>query len=280
MPYTCRVTSTLPDLDAEALARRIVRVVSSLHTQALRMAWLRDTLSTVPSSLAAAALARLCDGSDRGDASCREVLVSVAGLLQDPCAVALLDALRQGVPRDVVTPLARLVHGGSAVGGPRAKTSPPPEESRLPDYGKGRPVTLGERKSLARQPTRRLIGKLLTDPHPAVIRMLLGNPITTEDDIVRLAAKRPLAPELMTEIARHPRWNVRPRVRMALLLNPGCPSHLGVPLVGLLGIADLRALADGFDLNVAIHDAAIERLRKPVVVGNAELRIDDDSDLN
>ena len=74
-----------------------------------------------------------------------------------------------------------------------------PATSGIPDYGRGRPLTLGERKSLARRPDRAMLDRLLHDPHPDVIRRLLRNPRLTEDDVVRLAARRPGRPEVLVE---------------------------------------------------------------------------------
>ena len=76
----------------------------------------------------------------------------------------------------------------------------------MPDYGTGRTLTLGERKALARRPTRKAMEKLFADPHPVVIRTLLANPKVIEADVIRLAARRPNQPEVLAEIARSPRW--------------------------------------------------------------------------
>ena len=45
-----------------------------------------------------------------------------------------------------------------------------------PAPSKERPLTLGERKALARKPDRRLIARAMRDPHPAVVAVLLSNP--------------------------------------------------------------------------------------------------------
>jgi hypothetical protein len=279
--YPTIVKRSLAQTPSQSLADRIVRVVPTLPTQALRMAWLRDALSTASPSASAAALEVLCDGSDRGDPACREVLVSLAGMLQDPGSRHVLDLLRSTVSADSVTPLARMVHGGLSIsrGTKRPRAPGSDDERRIPDYGRGRPLTLGERKALARRPTRKLLDRLLADPHPQVIRNVLDNPITTEDDVVRIAARRPLPPTVMLEIARHPRWNVRTRVRMAMLLNPGCPAEVGVPLVSLLSLADLRVIADMTDIHESIQHAVVERLRRPVAVAEP-VRAPEDGDLN
>ena len=106
-----------------------------------------------------------------------------------------------------------------------------PENVPPPDYGRGRPLTLGERKSLARRPDRAMLERLLGDPHPLVIKRVLANPRLTEDfqTVLRLAAKRPCRPDVLAEIARAPRWAHSARVRLALILNPGTPLEIATP---------------------------------------------------
>jgi hypothetical protein len=65
-----------------------------------------------------------------------------------------------------------------------------------------RDVALGRRRSLARGRDPLLLEKLARDPDPIVIANLLANPRTTENDVVRIAALRPVAPSTLLEIAR------------------------------------------------------------------------------
>ncbi len=58
-----------------------------------------------------------------------------------------------------------------------------------------RPLTLGERKALARTHRRDQLLLLIRDPHPQVVGILLDNPHVTEGDIVTMAASRPAVPE-------------------------------------------------------------------------------------
>ncbi len=144
-----------------------------------------------------------------------------------------------------------LLDGGSSTGegGPGA-----PEEERLvPDYGRGRPLTLGERKSLARKPDRRMFDRVLRDPHPDVIALLLQNPRLTEPDVVRLCSRRPGVPEVLTRVFASTRWSLRPAVRRALAMNPAAPPAVTAAMLPLLAPEDLRALLDDerTPLNVA-----------------------------
>jgi hypothetical protein len=146
---------------------------------------------------------------------------------------------------------------------------PKPDEDRVPDYGRGRPLTLGERKSLARKPDRAMTERLLRDPHPDVIRQLLANPKVTEDDVLSLAARRPCRPDVLSEIARTPRWTHRPRVRMALVLNPDTPLEMAAPLVGLLIRQELRLVATSTTVAPALRALCLEHLeRRPPSSGS------------
>jgi len=89
-----------------------------------------------------------------------------------------------------------------------------------------RPLSLGERKSLARTNNRMLLARALRDPHPHVVQILLLNPGLTEENVIRIAARRPTQSETQCTITRDPRWAYRPRVRAALAQNPATPPFL------------------------------------------------------
>jgi hypothetical protein len=136
----------------------------------------------------------------------------------------------------------------------------------------GRPLTLGERKALARGRDRFMIDRLLRDPHPAVIRNVLNNPRVTEEDVVRLASRRPTFPDVQIEIAKSPRFGHRPRVRLAIVQNPFSPTSLSVPLVPMLVKPDLASVVAGTELPPVVRAAAIELLqrRPPIRTSSAE----------
>jgi hypothetical protein len=115
-----------------------------------------------------------------------------------------------------------------------------PERALRP---RGRPLTLGERKALARTHSREEILLLIRDPHPAVIAVLLDNPHVTEVDIVRIAAARPAVPESLTRIAAHPKWSVRHPVKRALVMNPSTPLADAIRIATTLRTQELAELA-------------------------------------
>lgn len=107
----------------------------------------------------------------------------------------------------------------------------------------GRPLTLGERKALARTHRREDLLLLVRDPHPAVVEILLGNPHVTEAEILRIASFRPAVPESLTKIAAHPRWSVRHAVKRALVMNPATPLADAIRVATTLRTQELRELS-------------------------------------
>ena len=107
----------------------------------------------------------------------------------------------------------------------------------------GRPLTLGERKSLARTHDREKIMLMLRDPHPAVVTILLDNPHITEQDVIKIAASRPAVPDSLAKVAAHPRWSVRHAIKRALVLNPSTPLADAIRIATTLRPHELAELA-------------------------------------
>ena len=146
--------------------------------------------------------------------------------------------------------------------GTDAAPSDRPADFAVPEYTKGRPLTLGERKTLARGRDRQLLARALGDPHPDVVRILLNNPSLTEDDVVKLCAKRPIPPKILLEVFTHLRWIVRPRVRFVLATHPDCPYGIALRLVPTLDRQSLKSLAGASNVRPAISElsgALLER---------------------
>src|SRR5690242_13363675 len=123
-----------------------------------------------------------------------------------------------------------------------------------------RPLTLGERKALARTHNREQLLLLIRDPHPQVVAILLDNPHVTEQDIVKIAAARPAAPESLAKVAAHPRWSVRHAVKRALVLNPSTPLADAIRIATTLRAPELTELAADHSLPEPLRQHASEVL--------------------
>jgi len=220
----------------------------------------RDRLLRGELTETAAMLDVVCARAEQAEEIAREALVALVDALNDATCGEVVQLLREeaaGVPH---LALERLVRQPVSIAVPRDVCEP--EDDRVPDYGRGRPLTLGERKALARRPDRAMMDRRLRDPHPDVIRMVLANPKVVEEDVLALAARRPCRPDVLTELARSPRWLHRPRIRMALVLNPDTPLEIAAPIAGLLVRHELRLVATSPTVAPAVRALCIEHLER------------------
>jgi hypothetical protein len=127
-----------------------------------------------------------------------------------------------------------------------------------------RPLTLGERKSLARSWDRNVLQRLLEDPHMDVVRLLLGNPHVTEDDILRIATARHASAVVLGLVLGSRRFGTAPRVRRALVRNPKLPVDTALRLLGLLNRRELEEIARDPHLPPRLGAAVLRRLRPPL----------------
>lgn len=235
---------------------RLVRIVDGIADRELAVRFVRHELSRIGPDASATLLAALDAAAETHDpASSRLMLlasVALAGTDQGELRAAIADA---ALARGDLDTARRL----GASGDERALTDD--TASQVPDFGRGRPLTLGERKSLARRRDRQLLARVLRDPHPDVIRIVLANPALTEPDVVRLCARRPVVPEVLREVAASARWMVRYGVRLALARNPYAPLDLALSIVPHLNAQDARELAGSPELDERLRDACARAAR-------------------
>ncbi len=243
----CEVVADRLDTDAD----RFKRTLLALADVRLRIDWLDSEVHTQPVAELAALLDVVIGESEISEPRAREALLTIALWIAGTARPADLDRLRQAALERRLLSLQRVI---------RRVPSPsqaPAGKPKVPDYGRGRELTLGERRSLARRAGREGFDALLEDPHPMVVTALLTNPKTTENDVLRLAALRPARPSTIEAIARS-RWLTSRRVRMTVLLNPGSPQAVALPLVGLCTRGELLELARGPDVPVILRITAGE----------------------
>jgi hypothetical protein len=242
---------------------RFKRTLLSLPDVRLRIDWLDQHVQHEAASLLAPLLDVVIGESEISEPRAREVLVTIALWVAGVARDADLDRLRQTALEQRLLSLQRVIRRV-----PPPSQAPDAVEPRVPDYGAGRELTLGERRNLARRSDRQRFDALLRDPHPMVVTELLANPKTTEDDVVRLAALRPARPTCIEALART-RWLTRRRVRMTVLLNPGAPLRVALPLVGLCTRSELLQLARGADVPTIVRITANELVeRRPPLFGD------------
>ena len=249
-------------MDPKERAEALVRATRSICDAPLRVAYWRSQIEQISIPELARALDHVCQAAEQAEEHAREVLVSLVDALNAPSVRAIVQRLREEAAGESLLSLERMVRH-PLLASPHAAVLPAdPNDDRVPDYGRGRTLTLGERKSLARRQNRDFLAKLLMDPHPEVIRQLLRNPRVTEDDVVRLASKRPCRSDVLAEIVRSVRWIHRTRVRLSVVLNPDTPVEIAAPIVGLLMKQELKLVAQSTHVSPAVRALCLEHLER------------------
>ena len=232
-----------PTPAALALARRL----AALPEAAMREQVLVEYLLAVAADESVPVLAELHAFGARGGPPFNVALLALAGALgRGMLAYDLRAKLYAAAKAAGLESLLELFLSS------RADRSGAAEERRVPD----RELTLGHRKSMARSRDRETLHKLLRDPEPEVIPILLRNPRLTESEVVALAARRPTSAELQWCVFGSRRWIPRYRVKRALVLNPYTPTDLSLRLLALLNAADLRLVRESPGLPLPLRQAA------------------------
>jgi hypothetical protein len=250
-------------MDRSARADALLRAILSLADSALRAAYVASVGRSWDVAVFAYALDVICERAEQAEASPREALLAVVDALNAQGMEGLVQRLREQAAGESLLALERLVRA------PARPSSPPPPRVEARDARDGA-MTLGQRKSLARRPNRDTIARLLCDPHPDVVRRVLRSPRVIEDDVVRLAAKRPWHAEVLAELARSTKWSHRPRVRIALVMNPSTPPEIAARIAGLLLRPELALVARSPGVPASVRAVCFEHLARRPPVERAE----------
>lgn len=123
-------------------------------------------------------------------------------------------------------------------------------------------IPLGRRKTMAWGSDIFLMGRLLSDPEPSVIRNLLDNPRITTQEVVGLAAQKEISGDFLEMIALHPRWSSQYRVRVAVVHNPATPLNIALAFLRLLMSPELEVVARDGRLSGIVKRRAGDLLTK------------------
>jgi hypothetical protein len=240
---------------AEEQTDRLARCLSSISDASVRTTYLRHTLLELTIEQVVELLVVAHAYAETRSPRHKNLLGALSLALAHPnCEQLRREAANQLLAREE----RQLARSLSQLPGPVTE-----ETQRVPDFGMNRVVTLGERKSLARRNDREWIARVIRDPHPDVMKILLLNPRLTETDVVRLCARRPVAGEVLREVFQCSRWIVRYPVKVALALNPYTPLDMALQLAPLLRDQDRKRILDAVDLPAELHNACRPRSRHP-----------------
>ncbi len=104
------------------------------------------------------------------------------------------------------------------------------------------PETEGQRAESAARAGAEEISRYLHDPSSRVVRALLENQQLVEDDILILATRKDLPPDILVSISKDRRWNESYQIRLALARNPRTPLSVSLNVARFLRLFDLEEL--------------------------------------
>lgn len=228
-------------------AFQLARRLAALSETSLRVSYVRRYLADLDAQEAADLVTVAVAMAEASEPDFSRLLLTLSMALADPGLDGLRDAIAATLVARQQPRTARMFQ--------RDPSSPAEDPQRVPDVGLGRTPTLGERKALARTHDRRRLERVLRDPHPDVVRVVLRNPHLTERDVVYLCAQRPVSPDVLRTVFASERWIVRYAIKLTVARNPHTPLDVALQLAPHLRAPDRRTLAASPELAPALREA-------------------------
>lgn len=124
---------------------------------------------------------------------------------------------------------------------------------------------VGEKATIARRAGPLLVSQLRGDNEPRVISALLENPRLTEGALIPLVSSETAKPEILTLIARNPKWGIRYPVRVSLARNRRTPAQTTLSILPHLKKVDLKGIESDRRIPMAVRRRAAVLLgRSPI----------------
>ena len=236
------------EIDPSLLARSLALKLSSVSEHDQRGVLLREYVNAAGPEGAVRGLHVLIKSAMRGEQRGAWVAVAIA-ICSEALPYDMMESLYRAARNANLDIVRLLMVGGNA----SFKTAHDNEFGR-DEFIEN--LTLGERKAKARLRDKDALDRLLYDPDPSVVRILLGNPRLTEDHVLKLASRRPNRQAALSEIARDPKWLSRGAIQRALALNPYTPIRITLTLLPLFSIQELHELSKDSNLHPLVSRGA------------------------
>jgi hypothetical protein len=103
-------------------------------------------------------------------------------------------------------------------------------------------MTLGNKLTLAKRAGGNILMRLLEDGKKEVVGVCLDNPQMTEDVIYKIVSKETVSPQVIRQIAEHPKWSLRYQIQWGLIRNNHAPLSRVLDFLMNLKTRDLKEL--------------------------------------
>lgn len=121
---------------------------------------------------------------------------------------------------------------------------------------------LGNKMTLARRATATVVGEILKEGETRLVEICLNSPRLREVAILQFINGASSSPETISMIARHPKWKLRPNLRLAILKNRRTPQIWFTLFLPQLRTPDIRNLLVSRRLNPAQKKLVQDELKK------------------
>lgn len=101
---------------------------------------------------------------------------------------------------------------------------------------------LGNKMTVARRATAAVVGEILKSGEPPLVEICLASPHLREVAILQFLNGPTATAETIALIARHPKWQLRPNLRLAILKNHRTPDHWFQQFLPTMRTPDIRSL--------------------------------------
>jgi hypothetical protein len=121
---------------------------------------------------------------------------------------------------------------------------------------------LGNKMTLARRATSTVVGEILKEGNIRLVEICLSSPRIREVSILQFINGATSKAETISMIARHPKWKLRPNLRLAILKNRRTPPIWFTLFLPQLRTPDVRNLLSSKRLNPAQKKLVQDELKK------------------
>lgn len=121
---------------------------------------------------------------------------------------------------------------------------------------------LGNKMTVARRATATVVGEILREGDPPLVDICLASPHLREVAILQFLNGPAATAETISMIARHPKWQMRPNLRLAILRNRRTPDIWFVQFLPGMRTPDVRNLLASKRLALRQKTLVEEELRR------------------